>query len=121
MVEASAIHRPDLVAVEQGASRLTYAGLERIANQMAHQLLQLGVRRETPVGLHARRQPLLVAAILAIHKAGGCHVPKVHDARETPAEESSTLTPIGRLTTGPQRRKSGRSTLARRSRDACEK
>lgn len=70
---------PDAVAVSSGHIRLTYQELDERANQLAHRLLELGVRREDPVAVLMERSVDLVIAILAIVKSGGCYAP-VHSA-----------------------------------------
>ncbi|MGR2779702.1 AMP-binding protein, partial [Chromobacterium haemolyticum] len=49
--------------------------LDARANQLARQLLQLGVLPEQRVGLCCQRQPDLLVAMLAILKAGAAYVP----------------------------------------------
>ncbi|HEU0077711.1 MAG TPA: condensation domain-containing protein, partial [Longimicrobiaceae bacterium] len=66
---------PDAVAVVAGGESLTYAALERGANQLAHALRRLGVGPETCVGLCVRRSPEMLVGVLGIWKAGGVHVP----------------------------------------------
>jgi amino acid adenylation domain-containing protein len=62
-------------AVVSGATHLTYRQLDERANQLAHHLLELGVRHEEPVGVHLERSADLVVAILAVLKAGAAYVP----------------------------------------------
>ena len=54
---------------------MTYAELNRRANQLAHQLRALGVGPEVLVGLCVERSMELVIGILGILKAGGAYVP----------------------------------------------
>jgi amino acid adenylation domain-containing protein len=65
---------PQAVAVA-GARTMTYADLDARANQLAHRLIRLGVRAETPVAVLIERSAEVVVATLAIVKAGGCYVP----------------------------------------------
>lgn len=71
--------RPDAVAVSAGDVRLTYAELDERANRLAHRLLRLGVRADTPVAVLMERTADRVAATLAILKAGACYLP-LHQA-----------------------------------------
>jgi amino acid adenylation domain-containing protein len=66
---------PDAVALEWGAAALTYAALDRQANQLAHHLRALGVARHTLVGVAVERSPAMVVAVIGILKAGGAYVP----------------------------------------------
>ena len=55
--------------------RLTYAELNRRANQVAHQLQGLGVGPDVLVGLCLERSLEMVIGLLGILKAGGAYVP----------------------------------------------
>src|SRR5580704_277813 len=66
---------PEAIAVEQGEVYLTYAQLNTLANQLAHELIEQGVKPDGPVALCSERRPHLVIALLAILKAGGAYVP----------------------------------------------
>ena len=59
----------------QALARWTYRDLDRAANRLAHLLLALGVRREARVGILMERSLELVAALLAVLKAGAAYVP----------------------------------------------
>jgi aspartate racemase len=63
------------VALVSDTESLTYAALERRANQLARLLQRMGVERETLVGVCLSRSATRVAAILAVLKAGGAYVP----------------------------------------------
>ncbi len=65
---------PDRLAVEFGPGSLTYAELDRWANQVAHAVLARGVRPD-PVALVIDQGLSLIAAILGILKAGRIYVP----------------------------------------------
>ncbi|HYO54459.1 type I polyketide synthase, partial [Archangium sp.] len=66
---------PGALAVDFTGTRLTYAELNRRANQVAHHLRTLGVKRETLVGICVERSLEMVVGILGILKAGGAYVP----------------------------------------------
>jgi Condensation domain/AMP-binding enzyme len=73
--EAQADARPDAVAVRAADASLTYAELERRANQLAHRLLREGMGPDVPVALCVERSLELVVGVLGILKAGGAYVP----------------------------------------------
>ncbi|HRY70517.1 MAG TPA: amino acid adenylation domain-containing protein, partial [Phycisphaerae bacterium] len=66
---------PDAVAVVYKDQSMTYAELNRRANQLAHYLRGLGVGHETLVGICAGRSPDMVVGLLGILKAGGVYMP----------------------------------------------
>jgi len=70
-----AARTPEAVAVVDDGGALTYRGLAQRANQIAHLLRALGVRRGSAVGVHLERSAEMVAALLAVLKAGGTYVP----------------------------------------------
>ncbi|MCY1022277.1 non-ribosomal peptide synthetase [Pyxidicoccus sp. MSG2] len=73
--EAQVARTPDAVAVEAEGARLTYAELDRRANQLAWHLRSLGVGRGSIVGLCLERSPETVVGVLGILKAGGAYLP----------------------------------------------
>ncbi|WP_164013943.1 non-ribosomal peptide synthetase [Pyxidicoccus trucidator] len=72
---AQAARTPDAEALRFEGQSLTYAQLDRRANQLAHHLRTLGVRPEVPVALCVERSLEMVVGILGILKAGGAWVP----------------------------------------------
>ncbi|WP_232839380.1 non-ribosomal peptide synthetase [Streptomyces triticisoli] len=66
---------PYAVALEADGERLTYAELDSRANRMAHWLAAEGIGPESRVVVLLPRSADLVAALLAVWKAGGCYVP----------------------------------------------
>jgi amino acid adenylation domain-containing protein/FkbH-like protein/non-ribosomal peptide synthase protein (TIGR01720 family)/FkbM family methyltransferase len=66
---------PDAVAVVYENESLTYRELNDRANQLAHYLQSLGVKKEVLVGICAERSPQMIIAMLAILKAGGAYLP----------------------------------------------
>ncbi|NPC78897.1 non-ribosomal peptide synthase/polyketide synthase [Pyxidicoccus fallax] len=75
LFEAQVERTPDAVAIVAGDVTVTYAELERRANQLARRLVGMGVRPEVRVGVCLERSVDLVVAMLAILKAGGAYVP----------------------------------------------
>jgi amino acid adenylation domain-containing protein len=73
--EAQVKRTPDAAAIVSGKERLTYAELDRRANQVANYLLQKEIAPETLIGVHMERSIDMAAAILGILKAGGAYVP----------------------------------------------
>ena len=66
---------PDAVAAEYEGERLSYAELNRQANQIARRLRGLGVGPEVLTGVCMRTGLRRLAALLGIWKAGGAYVP----------------------------------------------
>ncbi|MFF0477786.1 amino acid adenylation domain-containing protein [Streptomyces sp. NPDC004284] len=75
LFEAVARRDPAAVALEQGSTRLTYGELDVRANQLAHRLVEVGVRRGDRVMLRLDRSPEMVIAALATMKAGAAYLP----------------------------------------------
>ncbi|MFJ7261252.1 amino acid adenylation domain-containing protein [Streptomyces globosus] len=73
--EAHARNSPDVVAVIQGTTRLSYGEVDTAANRLAHRLRELGVGPEVRVGLFLEHSPDLLVGMLAVLKAGGAYVP----------------------------------------------
>lgn len=66
---------PNAIAIEYEQEKLTYAQLNQKANQLAHYLMQKGVKAEIPVGLYLERSVKTIIGMLGIIKAGGAYVP----------------------------------------------
>ena len=66
---------PTAPAVVFDGAVTTYAELNRAANRLAHRLRDLGVGRDTVVGVLMERSPRLPVAILGALKAGGAFLP----------------------------------------------
>ncbi len=75
LFEKQARERGHEVAVAYQNERITYDGLNRKANRLAHLLIAEGVGADTVVGLLAPRSTDFVIAMLAIFKAGGAYIP----------------------------------------------
>lgn len=70
-----ALQQPDHVALIDAERQITYGEMERRANRIAQQLVQLGTGAEHCVGLLAERGVDLVIGALGILKAGAAYVP----------------------------------------------
>jgi amino acid adenylation domain-containing protein len=70
LVETQAAQRPDELAVSDTNGVFSYGQLNSHANRLAHALREMGVRRETAVAVHMDRSRELLAALLAVFKAG---------------------------------------------------
>ena len=75
LFSAQAAARPDCVAVVFEDQSLTYAALDRRANQLAHHLRGLGVGPDVIVGLCVERSLDMIVGLLGILKAGGAYLP----------------------------------------------
>ncbi len=75
LIETQAEITPDQPAVTFEEDTLTYAQLNRRANQLAHRLQKLGVGKEVLVGLYTKRSLEMVIGALAVLKAGGAYAP----------------------------------------------
>ncbi|WP_399933384.1 non-ribosomal peptide synthase/polyketide synthase [Streptomyces kanamyceticus] len=75
LFEAQAARTPDAIALVDGQDPYTYARLAARANQLAHLLAERGVGPESIVAVVMERGADLVAALLAVLKAGGAYLP----------------------------------------------
>jgi amino acid adenylation domain-containing protein len=75
LLEESAARHPDRAAVVDSGRTLTYAELDRLANRLAHLLLDLGLARGDRVGIYLDKSLEAVVGIYAALKAGGAYVP----------------------------------------------
>ena len=75
LFEAQVDTSPDATAVVFEGQRLSYAQLDRRANQVAHALIEQGIQPDTLVGLCVPRSLEMVVGLLGILKAGGAYVP----------------------------------------------
>ena len=73
--EQQAQQHPQALALTCGTQSLTYGEVNARANQLAHALIDAGVRPGMLVGLCLERANHLVVAILGILKAGAAYVP----------------------------------------------
>lgn len=74
-VEARAITHPDIIAAEWKGTGLSYAELNKAANQLARYLKNSGLRSGQSVAVCLPRDIEWAVAILAIWKAGAVYVP----------------------------------------------
>lgn len=75
LLTESAAARPDAQAVRLLDQSLTYAGLEKLSNQLAHALIQIGVVPGDRIGIYLHKSPSAIASIFGIMKTGACYVP----------------------------------------------
>ena len=75
LFEKAADLRPDAVAVTFEDQHVTYAELNRRANQLAHHLMRLGVGPDSLCGVLMERSVEMIVSVLGILKAGGAYVP----------------------------------------------
>ncbi|MFN7140558.1 MAG: AMP-binding protein, partial [Limisphaerales bacterium] len=73
--EAQVQKTPHAIAVTCGDATITYANLNRRANQLARYLRQKGVGSGQTVGIALNRGREMLVAIFAVMKAGGAYVP----------------------------------------------
>ncbi len=66
---------PDNIAAVFEGQQLTYAELNRQANQLARALIVFGVQADTLVGICVERSLEMLVGLLGILKAGGAYVP----------------------------------------------
>ncbi|MEM7350069.1 MAG: amino acid adenylation domain-containing protein [Acidobacteriota bacterium] len=66
---------PQALAIEGDGRRLSFRELDRLADDIAARLTDLGVTIDDPVALLSRRSPEMIAAILGVLKAGGAFLP----------------------------------------------
>jgi len=71
----SAHEYPDNEAIRYDGQSLTYAQLNRITNQVARMLQEIGVRRGDRVGIYVHKSLASIISVFGILKAGGVFVP----------------------------------------------
>jgi len=75
LFKAQVERTPEATAVVFGDEQLSYAELNRRANQLAHYLRQVGVGPEARVGILMDRSLEMIVAVLGVLKAGGAYLP----------------------------------------------
>ncbi|HEX3531788.1 MAG TPA: amino acid adenylation domain-containing protein [Thermoanaerobaculia bacterium] len=75
LFEGQAARQPEAPGLIFDSRAVTYAELNRRANQLAHHLLRLGSGRGGRIGVSLERSPDVAVALLAVLKAGSAYVP----------------------------------------------
>ncbi|MEV5576841.1 amino acid adenylation domain-containing protein [Spirillospora sp. NPDC052269] len=75
LIEEQADRTPDAVAVAFEDEELTFAELDRRANQVAHHLRTMGAGPDQPIAISVERSLEMVVGLLGILKSGGAYVP----------------------------------------------
>jgi len=75
LFEQQAAAQPEAIAIIHEDASLTYAELNARANQLAHELIALGVRPDDRVAIGVERGLEMVIGLLGILKAGGAYLP----------------------------------------------
>jgi amino acid adenylation domain-containing protein len=75
LFEAQVLRTPEAIAVTWRKQQLTYQELNARANQLAHYLRDLGVKRGELVGICLERSIEMIIGFLGVLKAGGGYVP----------------------------------------------
>ncbi|WP_438826902.1 non-ribosomal peptide synthase/polyketide synthase [Pseudomonas syringae] len=75
LFEAQVERTPQAVAVVHGDLRLSYRELNNRANQLAHQLIELGIGPDNRVAICVERSEPMIVGLLATLKAGAGYVP----------------------------------------------
>ncbi|HIP24100.1 MAG TPA: amino acid adenylation domain-containing protein [Rhodobacteraceae bacterium] len=74
-IEKQAALNPDAVALVFDENTLSYAALNRRANQLAHMLIAAGAGPESVIGLRAERGFEMIIGLVAILKTGAAYLP----------------------------------------------
>ncbi len=75
LFEGQVAQCPDAIALVYEERQMSYAELNRRANQLGHWLRRRGVGPDVCVGIYAERSPEMIVGLLAILKAGGAYLP----------------------------------------------
>ena len=65
----------EAIALVYGEEELSYGELNSRANQLAHYLIEQGVKPDTLVGISQSRSIWMMVCLLGIQKSGGAYVP----------------------------------------------
>ncbi|MGB6153510.1 MAG: amino acid adenylation domain-containing protein, partial [Pricia sp.] len=77
--EQQVAERSNAIALQDGAEILTYAALNKKANQLAHYLQNQGVNESSKVAVHLYRSSDYIASVLAVLKTGAAFIPIASD------------------------------------------
>jgi len=75
LFESQAEQTPEAIALISANDSLSYEELNRRSNQLAHYLLELGIKAEERVGICVERSIEMIVGIMAVLKAGAAYVP----------------------------------------------
>ncbi|HHL32121.1 MAG TPA: non-ribosomal peptide synthetase, partial [Oceanospirillales bacterium] len=75
LFEDQVIKTPDNIALIFAGVQLTYAQYNQHANQLAHYLLEQGVKKGDFVGVYLRRSLEMMIAVMAVLKTGAAYLP----------------------------------------------
>jgi amino acid adenylation domain-containing protein len=104
LFEEHAALQPDAPALVFGSCVVTYAALNRRANQIAHALRLHGTCGDALVAIALRRSPDLIAAVLGVLKTGAAFLPLALDhPAERIAFQIEDAKPVMLVTTGEDR------------------
>ncbi|MFE5874051.1 amino acid adenylation domain-containing protein [Rhodococcus sp. NPDC056506] len=93
--DAQCVRTPELVAVTDARTTLTFSALDILANRIARALLRLGVGAEDVVVVPATRSALTLASIVAVMRSGAAYLPIEPDA---PASRTQRIVDSARPT-----------------------
>jgi amino acid adenylation domain-containing protein len=74
-VEDQVKRAPAEIAIEYKGTKISYLDLNRMANQLAHNLQKRGVGPDVLVGIYMQRSINAMLGVLGVLKAGGAYVP----------------------------------------------
>ncbi len=74
-IEKNAAEFPDRIAISYQGENFTYQEVNEKSNQIAHYLIEKGLKQGDKVVLMLERSPLLAECILAVWKAGCAYIP----------------------------------------------
>lgn len=75
LFEEQVLRTPNNIAVKIGNYAITYSELNEKANQLAHYLIDSGIKRNDVVGIRLNKSVEMIIGVLGIIKAGGCYLP----------------------------------------------